>query len=339
MATESAPHRYAQRFVTRGNVQPAGEAFAPANIALCKYWGKRDRALNLPCTDSLSVSLGALGTRTRVSFAAAESYTLNGRPVGPDANTAQDQAFAKRLQAFLDLHRLPGEHFAIETKNTIPTAAGLASSASGFAALTLALADMLDWAPCRGALSRIARLGSGSACRSLWHGFVRWRAGNDPEGSDSFAEPLSLQWLALRIGVVPISTATKSISSRAAMNATVDSSPLYQGWAECVARDMAEIESAISARDLTRLGCAAERNALAMHATMLGASTPVLYWQPETITALATVQQLRRDGISVFATMDAGPNVKVIFEEQDALAVAAHFPALQQIAPFEAIPG
>ena len=145
-----------------------GEAFAPANIALCKYWGKRDETLNLPVTSSLSLSLGTLGSHCRLwRCDGPDRILLNGEPLPPE------HPFVVRASAFLDLFReAPGAGYAVEATNTIPTAAGFASSASGFASLVLALDQLHGWSLTRREASILARLGSGSACRSLWQGLV-----------------------------------------------------------------------------------------------------------------------------------------------------------------------
>lgn len=309
-------------------------ASAAANIALAKYWGKRDDALRLPLTDSLSVSLGHLGTTTTLTPRdGADEIYLNGALVPPT------EGFARRLSAFLDLFRAPaaaGHGLRVDTTNRIPTAAGLASSASGFAALVLALDQLHGWDLPLAARSILARLGSGSACRSVAPGFLWWHAGTRADGMDSAAEPLADTWPALRLGVLVASAAPKAIGSGVAMDATRQTSPLYAGWPAIVARDLAELRAAITARDLPRLGAAAERNALAMHATMLGAATPTLYWLPETVAMLRTIWSLRAAGLPLYATLDAGPNVKLLFTADATAAVQAAFPAVQVVVPFPA---
>jgi diphosphomevalonate decarboxylase len=161
----------------RGRAPAAGGyAFAPSNIALCKYWGKRDEELNLPVTASLSISLGRLGSTTKLSLRPdSDVVRLDKKELAPDS------PFARRIGAFLDLFRRDaGMYFEVEAVNTIPTAAGFASSASGFAALVTALDELFGWELDKRELSILARLGSGSACRSLHHGFVEWRAGTRP---------------------------------------------------------------------------------------------------------------------------------------------------------------
>jgi diphosphomevalonate decarboxylase len=309
-----------------------GRAFAPSNIALCKYWGKRNDELNLPVTSSLSVSLHQLGTTTTIAArtsGSGDEVLLNGQPV------AGGQPFARGVTDFLNLFR-PDPHFfyRVDTRNTIPTAAGLASSASGFAALTLALNQLCAWHLEPRQLSILARLGSGSASRSIYQGFAEWQAGTDADGMDSFAVPVKGTWPDLRLGLVKVSTAEKAVSSRAAMKRTVQTSALYEAWPAKVARDLLLIKEAIAARDFTQLGQTAESNALAMHATGLAAWPPVLFWLPESVAVLHRTWQLREQGLPLYITMDAGPNVKLLFQAADTATVQRHFPAVDVVTPF-----
>lgn len=306
-------------------LQSESDVFAPANIALCKYWGKRDTELNLPVTDSLSISLGNLGSRCRLRICdtAVDDVRLNGQPL--DAG----HPFVVRLVRFLDLFRTGQKrHFHVDTVNTIPTAAGFASSASGFASIVKALNALHGWELSGRELSILARLGSGSASRSLWQGFVHWHAGTAADGMDSFAEPLAEAWPDLRIGLLVISDARKETGSTEAMLRTVETSILYRSWPQQVAADMQTLCNAIRDRDFESLGSAAETNALAMHATMMAARPPVLYWKSESLAAIQRVWAARKDGLRVYFTMDAGPNLKLIYRDSDREAVEACFPAL-----------
>lgn len=306
-----------------------GEAFAPANIALCKYWGKRDAELNLPVNSSLSISLGKLGTHTVVKFAkTADRVFLNGKPAPKD--------FAARVSTYLNLFRKDGQFFEVRTKNNIPTAAGLASSASGFAALVKALDQLFGWGFNLRELSMLARLGSGSASRSLYDGFVVWHAGARADGMDSYAEPLSNDWKNLRVGILEVSKGRKKTGSTDGMNRTRETSELYESWpaqAEC---DFDELRTAIVAQDFNLLGETAENNALAMHATMLAAWPPLCYWKPQSVALMQKVWQAREDGLELYFTMDAGPNLKLLFLEKDARAVRKLFPKVQIVNPFPA---
>jgi diphosphomevalonate decarboxylase len=210
----------------------------------------------------------------------------------------------------------------------------VASSAAGFAALTLALDDFFGWSLSARELSILARMGSGSACRSIYHGFVLWHAGNAIGGMDSFAEPLPCSWPDLRVGLILLSEKTKPVGSRAAMKRTKETSSLYTAWPAKVQTDIESLQEALDTMDFDQLGQTAESNALAMHATMLDAWPPILYWQPETVDILHRVQSLRENGIPVYCTIDAGPNVKVLFEKQHGDSVLHALGDMQVVAPF-----
>ncbi|HEU4730980.1 MAG TPA: diphosphomevalonate decarboxylase [Kofleriaceae bacterium] len=305
-------------------------ARACANIALVKYWGKRDGRLNLPAAGSLSLTLDALVTTTEVTFdarLASDELVIGGAPAGP--------AELARTTAFLDLVREAARiatRARVVSNNEFPTASGLASSASGYAALALAAADAAGLSGVAGggglsprALSILARRGSGSAARSVFGGFVRMHAGRAEDGSDSFAEPLASP-LTDRVRMVIAIVgggAPKSHGSRDAMDHTEQTSPLYRAWIDLVPRDLAAAEAALAAGDLERLGALAEANALAMHASAIAARPAVIYWQPATLAALAEVRALRAAGRAAWATIDAGPHVKVLTTAADAGAVAA----------------
>lgn len=305
------------------------QAFAPSNIALVKYWGKRDEKLNLPVTNSLSISLGSYGTQTQITEASVESYSLNKQIVEPNTE------FYKRLKSFLDRFRPhPDFYFQIETESNIPIAAGIASSASGFAAVTLALNDFFDWKLEKTALSRLARLGSGSACRSLWQGFVEWEKGSKNDGTDSVAHPIDMPWESLQIGLLLFNTEKKAISSREAMKQTVLTSPLYKSWPQIVENDLSSMHKAIETQDFTLLGRTAESNAIAMHNTMLQAKPSIIYSQPETLEGIKKIIRLREEGLEIYFTQDAGANLKVLFLKKNKTAVLSQFPGMVAIDPW-----
>lgn len=307
------------------------KAYAPSNIALSKYWGKRDAALNLPLNSSLSISLGDLGSHTAVapSVSGQDEVLLNGAHLDPGS------AFATRALRFADIFRAGKEiPLRIESENTIPTAAGLASSASGFAALTKALCAAFDLGLSETEMSRIARIGSGSAARSFWHGFVRWSKGEAADGWDSYGSRLNHTWDDLRIAIVPVNKGVKPQSSRDGMNHTVETSPLFAGWPAQAEADCAFIEQAILARDFAALGPRVEANALAMHATMIAARPPLAYLTEKSWNILSRLWQARTEGLEAYATMDAGPNVKLIFEARSEHEVLAIFPDAAVVEPF-----
>lgn len=305
-------------------------AFAPSNIALCKYWGKRNAELNLPVNGSLSISLGQLGTTTtiRLSDNDRDSLSLNGKVL----STTTD--FWQKTFAFINLFRrnqaLP---LHVETVNSIPTAAGLASSASGFAALMLAINQFFCLDLPLPVLSAFARLGSGSASRSLYSGFVEWHRGSRDDGMDSYAEPLFSNWQLFRIGIITVSSKEKKINSREGMNRTVKTSMLYKQWQQQAEKNLNTLREAIVTKDFIRVGETAEHNALSMHATMISAYPPVLYWLPETVTIMQKVWALRDNGVPVYLTMDAGPNVKVLFLAEDEAAIRQAFREITIVTP------
>ena len=298
-------------------------ARACANIALIKYWGKRDARLNLPAAGSLSLTLDALTTVTTVRFdrgLAADEMRLGGAPA--------DAGALARTREFLELVRgLAGfdTRAAVDTVNHFPTASGLASSASGFAALALAATRAAGLTLDGATLSRLARQGSGSAARSIFGGFVRMQAGERGDGLDAVAHPIEAPALVARVRMIVAEVgggAPKTHGSRDAMEHCAETSPLYAGWIAVVPRDLAAAEDAIARGDLAALGELAEANALAMHASAIAARPAIIYWQPASLAALAEVRALRARGLAAWATMDAGPHVKVLTSADDAAAVA-----------------
>lgn len=310
--------------------QASGFGAAPVNIALSKYWGKRDAALNLPVNGSLSISLPGLGTQTTLTLTEGtrDIIELNGHAL------AHDAPFAQRLSRFLDYFRAPGYAYHVITHNTVPTAAGLASSASGYAALVLALNDLYQWQLSKESLSLLARFGSGSASRSLFDGFALWHRGQRQDGLDSYAEAIDARWPAFCVGLLKVDIGEKPVSSSAGMQQTVQTCALYPAWPAKAEADMKTIHEAIAARDFSGLGATAEHNALTMHATMIATWPPIVYWQPESVAAMHKVWELRRQGIEVYFTMDAGPNLKLLFLETQKPAVMQAFEGMQIIQPF-----
>lgn len=288
-------------------------AKAHTNIALIKYWGKRNDELILPTNNSLSLTLDGFYTTTTVDFQEdlkEDYFELDGEPVTGEAY--------KRVTAFLDLIRRMADKedlFArVESYNQVPTAAGFASSASGFAALTAAATKAIGLDLSDTELSRLTRQGSGSSSRSIYGGFAEWEMGEKEDGSDSYAVPIASEnhWDVRMAGVV-LTSKMKKISSRAGMRRTVETSPFYEGWLKSIPEDLSQIKKAISDKDFTRLGEIAEANCLKMHATSLAAKPPFTYWIDSTIRVMQQVQEMREQGIPAYFTIDAGPNVKVLY--------------------------
>jgi diphosphomevalonate decarboxylase len=302
---------------------PAVTARSNVNVALVKYWGKRDPVLNLPATGSISLTLDGLSVDAQVGF--------GGAAYGPGDEVTIDDEPARgsereRLVRFLDLVRAEagcvGSSARVVTRSSVPRGAGLASSAAAFAALAVAstrAAGLRLEAP---ALSALARRGSGSAARSIFGGFVEWHRGDRPDGSDSIAEPLlePLDW-DVRVVVAITHGGPKAVSSRDGM-ARAAASPLYPAWVAGAASDLGEARAAIRARDLEALGQLAEHSALKMHAVGLAARPPLLYWRGATVECVHRVWELRAGGTPAFVTIDAGPQVKVLCTPGDAAVVA-----------------
>lgn len=315
-------------------VKPFGEAFAPSNIALCKYWGKRNLELNLPLTSSLSISLDNKGANAKISSSSNQYHELiiNNDLLSLKSNHVQP------LLAFLDEFTfLDIKAYRLQLNFNIPFAAGLASSACGYAANVKAMNDFFGWHLDGKSSSILARLGSGSACRSMFEGFVQWYCGNDHDGMDSYAEPLDKSWPELCIGLYILSSQKKTISSREGMKRTVATSSLYAAWPQKVNKDLLSLRQAITHKDFSLLGRTTESNALAMHATTLTAWPPLMYSSPETIQLIQKIWRLREKEVEIYFTQDAGPNIKVLFLEQDQEKVNYHFPNLEVISPFKDI--
>lgn len=286
-------------------------AKAHTNIALVKYWGKKDQELIIPQTDSLSLTLNEFYTTTTVNF----DNHLTSDLVAIDQQTLSKQA-AKKVIHVLDIVRqLSGiKAFArVESINHVPTAAGLASSASAFAALAGAASAAAGLNLSGRDLSRLARRGSGSATRSIYGGLVEWQKGTDD--TSSFAQPiLENVDFPIEMLAVLVDTKKKKVSSRSGMQSSVETSPYYDAWRQVVANDMVAIKQAIKAKDIDQIGHIAEENALRMHALTFSADPGFTYFNGETLTIIKAVEDLRNQGVNCYYTMDAGPNVKVIYD-------------------------
>jgi diphosphomevalonate decarboxylase len=299
---------------------PACTARANVNLALVKYWGKRDPMLNLPATGSISLTLDGLGVEAEVAFDAGETDELliEGAPA-----TGEER---ERLARFLDLLRGEAgrrERARIATRANVPRGIGLASSAAAFAAIALAGSRAAGLRLEPPALSALARRGSGSAARSIYGGFVEWRRGERADGGDSIAEPLAaVEHWDVRVVVAVTTSAAKSVSSRDGMTRAATSA-FYPAWLAGADADLAAARAAIHRRDLEALGLLAEHSALKMHAVGLGARPPLLYWRGATVECLHRVWALRAEGTQAFFTVDAGPQVKVLCAPADAERVSA----------------
>jgi diphosphomevalonate decarboxylase len=294
-------------------------ARAHTNIALVKYWGKRDTERNLPAVGSLSLTLDRFFTTSTLEEAERDSLELDGAPARDDETA--------RVVRFLDLAREQAgvtRRFAVRSRNDVPTAAGLASSASAFAeALALGLDD--------DALTALARRGSGSAARSLHGGFVRLDRGERDDGSDCVARPCPTGDLDVRLLVVRCASGRKKIGSTSAMEHTRATSAYYDAWVATHGADLDEASDAVRDGDLPTLGRVMERSTLKMHACALGADPGIWYLAPTTVRVMGEVRALRDDGAACWFTMDAGPHVKVLCPAADADRLADALRALDGV--------
>lgn len=276
---------------------------AHTNIALIKYWGKEDDALRIPSNPSLSLTLKEFYTDTSVKYdknLSEDIFILDGQEV-----SGQEK---KRVTNYMDLIRKRyglKDYALIQSTNHVPKAAGLASSASAFAALAKAATLDLDLDDVE--ISRLARLGSGSASRSIYPGFVKWQKGSSDE--DSHAVFIDDSWDDIIMIACMINQETKPFSSTEAMDRTSKESVYFDAWVKQSFKDINLMEKYVKEKDIRKVGLLAQENALRMHASLLAVN--MWYFEPETIRILNLVRELQKK-IPVYFTMDAGPNVKLI---------------------------
>ena len=290
-------------------------ARAQPNIALVKYWGKKDVARNLPAVGSLSITLDDLWTTMEVEFDAA----LAGDELR--INDAPAERLMPRVSQCLDLvageDRQPAR---VLSRCNFPIAAGLASSASSFAALVVAAASACGREAERLELAQLAGSVSGSAARSLYGGFVELDAAGEDIGLREIAAPAD--W-PLEVIVAVTATRPKPVSSGEAMITSASTSPFYRRWIEDQGPDLAAAHRAVVTRDFDALGRVAEHNCLKMHSVMWTSRPSIVYWNSATLACMHRVRELREAGRDVFFTIDAGPQVKAICPAGDADDLAA----------------
>ncbi len=308
------------------------EAFAPSNIALVKYWGKSDLVLNKPTNDSLSISLDNLGAITNITLKSNKqnqtSKLCHDKIYLNDDLVDTDSKFFIRLNKFLDLFRPSSNYyFIVKTSLNIPMGCGVASSACGFAALTLALDKLFQWDLPKEKLSQIAQIGSGSAARSIFDGFVHWR-------TDSSIYKLEDSWPELRVGLCIITNKPKAIGSTEAMLRTQATVPEYKNWPDYAQSLINPTINSIKNKDFTRFGEISEQCAIKMH-KLINSCTPAINYDLEKTCALkGKVKNLRENGLEIYFTQDAGPNLKLLFLSDNLDQVLENFPDLQVIKPF-----
>ena len=277
-------------------------AYAHPNIALVKYWGKSNDELNIPATPSLALTLGDLRTTTRVEASASDTVVLDGKHVHDD----KIEGWLGRLRGVFDLPPL-----RVESSSDFPANSGLASSASGFAALTLAISNGFELGLSLQEQCDWARIGSGSAARSLHGGFVTLETDGDVCRASQILD--ANEWN-LAIAIAITSDSVKSTGSTAGMTASRDTSPFYDGWLRATIEAFDLGLTAVKTKDFDALARIAESSCRQMHALMLSTEPALIYWNAATLSCIDAVTRMREDGINVFYTIDAGSHVKAVCE-------------------------
>jgi diphosphomevalonate decarboxylase len=313
-------------------ILPINSAIATAhpNIALIKYWGDIDAKLHIPANGSISMNLAGLTTRTTVSFdpeLARDKFILNNAVVTGNAY--------ERVCVFLNrVRQLAGvsTYASVNSQNNFPTAAGLASSASGFAALSLAASQAAGLELEEKALSRLARRGSGSACRSIPTGFVEWHNGLDD--LDSYADSIAPPDHWNLVDCIPLVNREAKHTGSNAGHALANTSILQSARLVDAPRRLRICRKAILDRDFDALADIVELDSNLMHSVMITSNPPLLYWHPATVEILHTVHTWRKEGLPVCYTIDAGPNVHVLClgeQEQEVIEQLQHLPGVIQV--------
>jgi diphosphomevalonate decarboxylase len=287
---------------------------APANIAFIKYWGARDLDLALPVNPSISMTLSECVTLSTVAFEEGSDEPDRIEIVHADGTLEIPGAsFLERASSHLDRVRRwagRGGSFRVATRNAFPTGAGIASSASGFAALTLASTRALGLDLSPEDLSTLARMsGSGSAARSVLGGYVAWSGDGDAAGHAVAIAPAS-HW-DLRDVIALVDRGEKDVSSLEG-HRRARTSPYFKSRQRLLPERLATTRRAIAERDFEVLGPILEEEAIELHLIAMSSRPPIFYWKPGTLRVLETLRRLRRDGVPAWATMDAGANVHVI---------------------------
>ncbi|MFC4651925.1 diphosphomevalonate decarboxylase [Lactococcus nasutitermitis] len=291
-------------------------AKAHTNIALIKYWGKKVPALNIPTTSSLSMTLDKFYTTTSAEFSDEASDTLILNATNTDST---------RVSKFLDSLRDYYGDFPkvrVRSENHVPTAAGLASSASSFSALTGAMFQLLELPKDEREMSRAARRGSGSASRSIFGNFALWNMGNDDKSS--YAESFYDEDINLSMIVAEISSSQKKMSSTLGMQ-LAQTAPTYSAWVEKSAQQLEEMKQAIITHDIEKIGLIAQDNALGMHEQNRQCTQPFDYFTEQTRAVIDFTERCYRSGLLAFVTIDAGPNVKIITDKTTEKELLAKF--------------
>ncbi len=308
-------------------------AVAAANIAFIKYWGMRDEELVLPVNPSISMTLDACKSRCTAELlpGGAETEVLLRSTYGklepaPERFARGVEAHVERLAAWAGV----SSPMRIAAHNNFPTGAGLASSAAGFTALTVAVVGALGKKAEPTELSVLARLsGSGSAARSVFGGYVEWPAGEHEDAGHGVQLAPPEYWDLCNV-VAIVDPRPKSVSSREG-HRLAPTSPYWERRQEELPARLDVVRRAIAVRDLELLGPVIEKDAVELHLVAMSSERPIFYWQAGTLAVLEAARRMRDEGLQVYATIDAGPNVHLICRPEDEPAVAARVRSLEHV--------
>lgn len=293
-------------------------AIAPANIAFIKYWGKKNDALRLPLNSSISMNLSGAFTTSTVEFSPDYSQDTVGM-VGEEFSQKEQNRVITQLDV---IRKFTGcnDYARIVTKNSFPKGTGAASSASGFAALTVAALHALSFSATEKEMTILARIGSGSACRSIPDGFVEWQSGEQSEDSYAYSLAPASHWELCDVLAI-VSKEEKKVATTIGMEG-INTSPFWKERIAGMPEKLQLVRKAIADKKLHELGKVIEEDAINMHAIMMTQDPPLFYWNDSTMRIIHTVRSLRAEGLSVYFTIDAGPNVHLICETKDESTVA-----------------
>lgn len=302
-------------------------AVAPSNIAFVKYWGNADPELNIPYNDSISMNLSAARVRTTVEFDPAftsDTLVINGRPV-----TGAAQARVSRHLDHIRALAKTETYARVASESNFPMGTGIASSAAAFAALTVAGTAALNIDLDERQMTELARLGSGSAARSIPDGYVELKAGDGHTTTFAYTLYAPDYW-DLRDIIAIVSREEKPVGSREGHTAAETSPYFTTRLAELPAR-LKTVRQALRNRDIEALGEAIEADAISLHVVAMTSRPPIYYWAPGTLRLIHAVQEWRREGLPAYFTLDAGPNVHLICEAPHEAGVLARLRHVDEV--------
>lgn len=301
-------------------------AVAPSNIAFIKYWGRKDEVLRLPTNGSLSMNLSNLLTTTTVEFdptLTEDTIMLNGKK--EDAATSRGVKHLDRIRKIAGITTKA----KVVTENNFPTGTGLSSSASGFAALTVAATAAAGLKLSEKQLSILARQGSGSACRSIPDGFVEWKDGDTSETSYAVSLHDPLYWDIVDI-VAVVNVGPKDVPTSKGMK-SAGTSPFFDLRVSNIAKKIKQVKKLMKEKDFPAFGELIEKEALEMHAIMLTSTPSLIYWLPGTVRMMRQVKKWREEGLQVYFTVNTGQDIHLLCQKKDAKEVAKLVEAVEGV--------